>query len=801
MENKNMLFYDSYYNKIDDVYNIKMMNVDTGEMRVFREHKPTTEVYVLKKGLQIPSYYRETQPLSNLDVHKVSYNWREYDCARLLGNGNAFAQAVKNRSMKRSDIFLDRRLMGSDMSIENLTIMRYLDSLGYEENKDGTKNYFDLPPIRNIRKGFYDIETDIMHTDVREDQPIICSTYVDSATRTAEVYVRINPEFKGQQEIIDDEVSFKKDAKEVMIDLVNKSTLNEKAKKKLLPVYLKYIDDLKINLNWFQKEKDMIEYSWKDMMQNYKPQFLGIYNAVYDVGQTEMRADKLKIPKHKLFCHPDVGNKYYFNNKKEHPKAAFRRHDYSSEAYTKIVDTQITYFGLRPQNNLDSEAFDSVLKVECGFGKLDYSHICDHIRHLPYLDFRTYLIYNIIDTVNMDFLDIKTQDIESLLTRRFIVRTEYNNIFSPMNCVTNTFYHLERRFGYIMCNDINKYIMGPDHERLTEIDEAIAATYDILSNRLAIAGGLCSDPTLFSKICKPVLAGIHNNKYMEDVMDADAVSMYPMIIEHTNISKDSLDGRITSVRNVHGEIDIEEMVLSMITKSPLEIGRACFNLPSITRIMRELNPNLPEIKDIESEPERELDTFEIPEKYTKQAEIVRKILSSFDTTKTNQSDVKAGVHPTSKHFHINGNKSIMKINGSIYIIELLDSDMKMCEYMGLEDNQDHYIFSSKGVFFNNPTIYTKPKDVDYKSMKCVYSAPMEEKYLDRIANDKVDLIRTIYKSDDRIWKLDVTNRSHVFLNDDVNVMITDTDLFIFTHNIKTEIGTFKATILTQSLQY
>lgn len=86
-------------------------------------------------------------------------------------------------------------------------------------------------------------------------------------------------------------------------------------------------------------------------------------------------------------------------------------------------------------------------------------------------------------------------------------------------------------------------------------------------------------------------------------------------------------------------------------------------------------------------------------------------------------------------------------------------------------------------------------------MKCVYSAPMEEKYLDRIANDKVDLIRTIYKSDDRIWKLDVTNRSHVFLNDDVNVMITDTDLFIFTHNIKTEIGTFKATILTQSLQY
>ena len=799
MSKKDMLFYDSFYNKEDDTYNMKMLNTETGEMTVYREKNPKTDVYILKNGVPVPSYYKETQPLSDLDTHKVSYKWRAYDCARLLGSGNAFQNAVRNRQMKQTDIFLDRRLMGSDMDLENITIMKYLDSLGYEE-KDGKKNYFDLPPIKNIRKGFYDIETDIMHTNERADQPIICSTYLDDATKTVEVYAHVREDFKGLIDVMTEEERFKTSTKECLKTLIEQSSLKGKAREKLIPIFLKYIEDMKINITWFKEEKDMIEYSWKNMIQDYKPHFLGIFNAVYDIGQTEMRADKLGIKKHKLFCHPEVGNKYYFNNRKEHPKAAFRRHDYASEAYTKITDTQINYFGLRPQMNLDSEAFNSVLNVEVGFGKLDYSHICDHIRHLPYLDYWVYLMYNIIDTVNMGLLDIKTQDISSLLTRRFMVRTEYKNIFSPMNCVTNTFYHLEKRFGYIMANDVNKYIMGENNERLIEIDEAIANTYDVLSNRIAIAGGLCSDPTKFMKICRSVIEGVDNCKYMNNVMDADAVSMYPMIIEHTNISKDSLDGRITKVVNNNGELDIEAIMLSFITKSPVEIGRRCFGLPNIETIMRELDPTLEPIPEIQSEPERELETFMIFDENLKKADAIRKLLSSFDKTKVNTGDVKAGVNSTSKHFHINNNKSIMKIMGSKYEI-IHKGETLLSDYLNISRDEDHYIFSGKGIYFDNVPVYKKPAEYDLSKVNVVYSTKLDKEILELIDSKPLDVIRLELGNEEKKWKLDITSRSHVFLSDDVTVHITDKDLFIFEYKIENEVGEFEVKILTQTLQY
>jgi len=410
----------------------------------------------------------------------------------------------------------------------------------------------------------------------------------------------------------------------------------------------KIVEEMKIIISWYNTEKEMIEDSWYQMIQVYKPMYLGIFNAVYDVRHTQYRADKLGIPQHKLFCHPKVGNRFDFNYRNEDPKAAKRRHNYNSESYTKIVDVQQSYFGLRPQDQLERESLDAVSKHELGFGKLSYAHITDFIGKLPYEDYWVYVMYNMIDVIVMAFNDIKTDDISSLLTRRFIVRTEFDRVYSPMTSVTNTFFHLCKRMGYIMSNDVNKLIMTKNEsaeriiERLREVDDAIESTYDVLTNRIQIAGGLCSDPNKFKKEMTPFLDDLPNNKFLNKVMDADALSMYPMIVEHTNVSKDSLDGRIEKIEiSEEKEIPVEKGIQALIDKDVDIIGTAFFNLPTakdIASFAYNIKTNKPYVRE-----ETPAYTLFLGKDDFKYAEAVRKVLGRLDNTKVDASDIKAGI--------------------------------------------------------------------------------------------------------------------------------------------------------------
>lgn len=794
------LFYNSYYDKENDVYNLLMYNTETGEQYVKKIQKPKVSVYTVKG--EVPNYYRETMNLKDLDEHRVSYKWRGFELAKILGEGDSFRRALKERKIKYDHIFLDRRCIGSDLPIEDLTIMSYLDSLGYEE-KDGVKDYNDLPPIKNIKKGYYDIETDVLNIDEERLQPIICSTYYDAHTNTASVYSIIRDDFKGQKDIIKDEVKFVSDFKAKLIEHINDAQMGEKARQLLAPKFIKLVEEMKVVIHWFKEEKKMIEFSWHDMIYNFKPMFLGIYNAVYDIRHTEYRAEELGIDKSKLFCHKDVGNTFYFNYFNEDPKAAKRRHNYDTASYTKIICSQITYFGLRPQDQLERESLDAVAKFELGFGKLSYAHITDFIGRLPYLDFITYLMYNMIDVIDMAFLDMKTDDVNSLITRRFIVRTEYGRVFSPMTSVTNTFYHLCKRMGYIMANDVNKLIMTKNEsaeaimERLREADEAIESTYDVLTNRIQIAGGLCSDPNKFKKNMTPFLEDLVNNKFLRYVMDADAVSMYPMIIEHTNVSKDSLDGRIETVDKDTNKV--EKCTQALISKELDEIGEAFFNLPSAKEIASKfynIEVNIPKIRKNEDGKLLHLDDDRF-----KKAEIVRKILAKLDNVKIDASDIKAGILSTLGYFHIKNNMSNMLINGSLYEIDFIpDSNFKyksLGDLFTLKDDEDGYIFKVDGKYYSDMSTYLKPHRFPKLGIYVKEKLPKET--INSIQNNNYT-IETIEVADRFI---DVTGRTHIFLTDeDVYVSVYNNNLFEFEYSIKVpKFGEFKIRILSKTLQY
>ena len=802
MEKAKDLFYNSYYNKDEDVYNIFMYNTETGKQYVKKIKHPKVPAYFVKGDA--PDYYRETISLDNLVAQKVSYKWRGFDIAKILNMGDKFKRGLKEKKIKYDHIFLDRRTIGSDLFIEDLAIMDYLDSLGYEE-KDGVKDYNDLPPIKNLKKGYYDIETDVLNTDIEELQPITCSTYYDDSTNTCHVFSIIRDDFKRLQEIRDNEDKFKDEFKSMLLKIIDEAQMDDKTRNLLAPRFKRIVEEMKIIISWYNTEKEMIEDSWYQMIQVYKPMYLGIFNAVYDVRHTQYRADKLGIPQHKLFCHPKVGNRFDFNYRNEDPKAAKRRHNYNSESYTKIVDVQQSYFGLRPQDQLERESLDAVSKHELGFGKLSYAHITDFIGKLPYEDYWVYMMYNMIDVIVMAFNDIKTDDISSLLTRRFIVRTEFDRVYSPMTSVTNTFFHLCKRMGYIMSNDVNKLIMTKNEsaeriiERLREVDDAIESTYDVLTNRIQIAGGLCSDPNKFKKEMTPFLDDLPNNKFLNKVMDADALSMYPMIVEHTNVSKDSLDGRIEKIElNEEKEIPVEKGIQALIDKDVDIIGTAFFNLPTAKEIASytyNIKTNKPYVRE-----ETPAYTLFLGKDEFKYAEAVRKVLGRLDNTKVDASDIKAGIVSNLSSFHIRNNVSRQVINGSLYEVTFTpDSKFpykSLGELFTLKEDEDGYIVKIDGEYKNHIEDYIKPNRFLKKEI-------VSCKFIDKAIIDEVsknpNIITTI-KMDNK--KIDVTARTHIFLSDEVTCTVHSDDVFVFEYDVKVpKVGNFHISIESKTLQY
>ena len=112
MEKVKDLFYNSYYNKDEDVYNIFMYNTETGKQYVKKIKHPKVPAYFVKGDA--PDYYRETISLDNLVAQKVSYKWRGFDIAKILNMGDKFKRGLKEKKIKYDHIFLDRRTIGSD---------------------------------------------------------------------------------------------------------------------------------------------------------------------------------------------------------------------------------------------------------------------------------------------------------------------------------------------------------------------------------------------------------------------------------------------------------------------------------------------------------------------------------------------------------------------------------------------------------------------------------------------------------------------------------------------------------------
>ncbi|MFW6014953.1 MAG: hypothetical protein ACOCRK_00785, partial [bacterium] len=255
-----------------------------------------------------------------------------------------------------------------------------------------------------------------------------------------------------------------------------------------------------------------------------------------------------------IFCHPDVGDYMYFNMKDNTFPPEDRKHNYECTSYTKIMDMFITYHAVRSASSFTSYKLDTVAKDNLGVGKLDYSHICDHIGDLPYRDFITTTKYNIRDVLVMPFIEDVTQDTKTIVSKRFTTRTEYDQLFTSMSQVMNAFFHMGERNGQILSNEVNKLLLKLTDKQVDILKENDKVTYDIImsiKNGDRIQGGLCTDPNKVSKKGLKLLPLLNNKKVFKTVIDADASSMYPNNLISHNITKTTLIGKLIWIEDFH----------------------------------------------------------------------------------------------------------------------------------------------------------------------------------------------------------------------------------------------------------
>ena len=99
---------------------------------------------------------------------------------------------------------------------------------------------------------------------------------------------------------------------------------------------------------------------------------------------------------------------------------------------------------------------DDIGLKEAKVKKLDYSHITDSVVELPWLDFKTFFLYNVMDVIVQKCIETKTQDLEYIFAKCVVNNTAYKKGHRQTVYLINRMANDWYKMGYIIGNNTNK---------------------------------------------------------------------------------------------------------------------------------------------------------------------------------------------------------------------------------------------------------------------------------------------------------------------------------------------------------
>ena len=484
----------------------------TGEKKYEEIESPEYEFYIAKKD----EYIDHNMLFIEKDrVEKIStpYNSLQKTIAKLTGNLDFYNDNIRNGNRYTNTmLFMHPRIFMADQHIEDHYRFRFSNT--YKNS------------IIPITKAYFDIEVDTIHMKgdfpKMGECPINAITIVNDVTKTSYTLLLRNKDNPLIQEFEDS----LKDGKifTELKDFIKKNVGGWKNEKRF------GLDEFNYEFMFYDEEIKLIQ----DMFILFnvtKPDFILVWNMAFDMPYIIERIKELGYNPEDIICHPDFKTKvakYYkdFINENEFAK---RGDMVIISSYSVYLDQMIHFASRRKgQHAFPDYKLDTIGSLIAGVHKLDYSSITTNISKLPYLDYKTFVFYNIMDTIVQKCIETKVGDIDYVFNKCLINNTRYNK------CHRQTIYLVNRGIKEFY-ND--GYIMGCNSNKFNEKGDKYP-------------GAFVADPSKIDDYAKKKIAGNAIN-IMDNLDDYDYKSLYPSIMREFNIAPNTQIGLVNIPNKVH----------------------------------------------------------------------------------------------------------------------------------------------------------------------------------------------------------------------------------------------------------
>lgn len=420
----------------------------TGKKILDHIEDPIYPFYFAKEPIETNLLFIEKD---KVDLVETSYRDLKKKIAELTDNLEFYFDNIKNKNARANEILhMHPRVFSSDMAIEDK--YRFLF-------RDKFQNRTITPTV-----DFFDIEVDGIN--IKGDFPELGEAPVNAVTlinpETKEIFTLLlrnknNPliaEFEQQTRY----KSFYNELKEFIIMKVGGP---EKAQSygldKFEVKFLFYdeIDEIRLIQDLFI------------LINELQPDFLLAWNMAFDIPYLITRCVVLGYDPRDIMCHPDFPEKvirYYIDE--DHKNEFAERGDKAIiSSYTVYLDQLVQFASKRKgQKAFSSYKLDTIGEALVNVKKLDYSNITRNIAELPYKDYKTFVFYNIMDTIVQYCIEFKEKDMNYVLASALANNTRYSKIHRQTAYLTNRVNQIAYEHGYILGNNINRVNSKPSEK-------------------------------------------------------------------------------------------------------------------------------------------------------------------------------------------------------------------------------------------------------------------------------------------------------------------------------------------------
>ncbi len=434
----------------DDFIILVYKDNKTGETKHKTIFKPDYTYYKLNDNIEPTDY-----PLLFIEkdkVHPISvpFTQLEASIAKETGNEEFYKANLFNHNREENKkLHVCTNIFFSDANIESHYRFRF-DQL-----------YTNEPPI-SLKKGYLDIEIDNKYSCEElgdpSDSPINCVSFFDDNINKVYTFLLRNPK---NPLIADFENKIKN--KEFGFKEIHKFIVEAVGGEKKAIDY--NIINTTYDIRFYDNEIDLL-IDLFTTIHKAKLDIVGTWNgSAFDISFIIKRIYYLGCDPAEIMCDRSWEIKIVANVvDTRNINSPAERGDYTFISGNTLFLDQYIQYASRRKSKIGSYAslkLDAIGELEAGVRKLDYSHITHNISDLPYLDFITFTLYNIMDVVVLKCIEAVTSDFDYITSKCIINNTPYNKGHRQTSYLINRMAKDWFNKGYVMGNNKNKWNAKP----------------------------------------------------------------------------------------------------------------------------------------------------------------------------------------------------------------------------------------------------------------------------------------------------------------------------------------------------